>query len=121
MSCELGAGRGLPRTLQTNKHDNIWFAFLWLEGLGVRVHEGYELVEDSFLYEALFIGVWRKAGEVDLCFDRLSEVANEFDVDVGGEERRAYLLDHVIESLEDSQYCSINLGSWGTGLLIEIG
>ena len=99
MTSEFGACCSLPRTLQTNEHDDIWLALLWLERFSMGVNELDEFIEDSLLYEALLVDGWWEVFEVDCGFYGFAECGYELDVDICFEEGVAYLFDHAIESL----------------------
>ena len=58
-----------------------------------------EFIEDGFLDEALLVHTWREMLEVNGFLDRLSQVHDEFDVDIGFDEGVGDLLDHGFEGL----------------------
>ena len=110
---ELGARGGFAGTLQADEHDDVGLALARLEGLGVRVDELDELVVDGFLDEALLVDARGEVLEVDGALDRVAEVHDELDVDVGFDEGVGDLLDHGIEGLGKS--VSHGAGSGGAG------
>ncbi len=64
------------------------------------IHELDKFVENGFLDQTLLVDSRGEVFEVDACFERFAQVADEFDVYVGFEEGGADLFEHAIESLE---------------------
>ncbi|KAI6747696.1 hypothetical protein HG531_008238 [Fusarium graminearum] len=100
VSRELCTGRCLSGTLETDKHDDIALALLWSERFGVGIDEFDEFIEDGFLDQALLVHGGGEFFEVDCRFDGLSQLADEFHVDVCFEESGADLLEHAIKGLD---------------------
>lgn len=119
-SGQLGTCCRLTSTLQTNKHDDIGLALARLEGFGMRVDELDEFIENGLLDEAFLVDARREVLEVDGTLDRLAQVDDEFDVDIGFDEGVGDFLDHGLERLHE--LATVAAGkSDEAHLLVEVG
>lgn len=80
-SCKFGTCGGLPRTLEADKHDDIWAAFLGFEGIiALGVDKGDEFIIHGRLDQSLTL---RARGRLQYSvFDGFAEVIDKFDIDL---------------------------------------
>mmetsp|Transcript_45248 Transcript_45248/g.106175 ORF Transcript_45248/g.106175 Transcript_45248/m.106175 type:complete len:260 (+) Transcript_45248:888-1667(+) len=95
----LGARGGFAAALESDEHDHVGLSLLGLVGRVAGVEHLAQLLEHRLLDHSPAVETSSEILKIDSALDVLPELGHKLNVDIGRQQRRCDLLEHVVDRL----------------------